>query len=86
MTHIIPATARAVQKNQFRALCGALVDGDQHARDGRISCLECARLDAEDEASLLALSQATQESFGGPPVKSTWGNPTAGYRPRGQRR
>lgn len=85
MTHLIQATARAVQKNQFRALCGELVDGAEHARDGVPTCPECARLDAEDEASILALSQATQESFGGPPERARDFDPTRDT-PRRRRR
>jgi hypothetical protein len=86
MTHLIPATAHAVQHNQFRALCGRLVDGADHARDGVPECPECRAQDEEDAADILGLAQAPQASFGGPPVKHREFDPCAGYVPRGQRR
>lgn len=54
-THLIPCTARAVNRNQFRALCGALVDGSSHARDGKPTCDDCAAIDEEDERQLALL-------------------------------
>lgn len=82
MTHIIPAFAHATVHEKFRTLCGALVDGWEHAANGDPTCPECARLDAEDERSLLALSQSTAQDFGGPPEKPRHFNPTRGYRRR----
>lgn len=82
ITHIIPCTARAVNRNQFRALCGALVKDFQHVA-ANPDCENCRRQDEEDERSLLALQQMPPAER---PVKSTWFDPTADDRPKGSRR
>ena len=54
VTHIIPCNARAVVRNEFRALCGTKVFGHQHV-SANPSCPECKRIDDEEAEHLRAL-------------------------------
>jgi len=47
-THIIPGDAIPVRRGQYRALCGRLVDDDQHVRTGDPTCPDCKRIDDDD--------------------------------------
>lgn len=61
-THIIPATARAVLRNRFYALCGALVEDWQHVSDGKPTCETCRRIDEQDSKDLAAMQAYDPES------------------------
>lgn len=63
-THIVPCNAEAVSKrhHQFRALCGAVVEEWQHVSDGKPTCEDCARIDAQDAKDLAAMQAYDEES------------------------
>lgn len=84
MSHFIPSEARPFGRNQYRALCGSATTGQDFSATP--SCPACAAKLAEDDAAIVALSQAPQASFGGPPVKHQPFDPCAGYVRHGERR
>jgi hypothetical protein len=85
LTHLISANAVSVNRNQFYALCGARVADHQGARNGDPTCPDCKRIDEDDDRTALSLTQELSQPLERP-VKSTWFDPTAGYRPKGSRR
>lgn len=85
LTHLIAASARPVGRNQYRADCGELVDGRSHARNAAPTCPDCAALAEEDERETMRVA-AMLSTPPEHPVKSTYGDPLAGYRPKGSRR
>lgn len=81
-THSIAPCAPRMHGGMYRSLCGSLVRDTDHSDNP--TCAECARLNAEDEAAtsmVMAMHQTPPEN----PVRSTLGDPTAGYEPRGAR-
>jgi hypothetical protein len=74
MTHYILAGARPMSGGLYVAFCEARCSDAEFSATPE--CPKCQQLLAEDNASRIALSQATSESFGGPPERHRDFDPT----------